>query len=99
MTTEDFFNAYKAVVLNRLQATPDAPLAQQLFDLLNSQGPSALRRLAQQILNELPAVPLGHCTYKIGDQIFCLNGVTRAECEGIFKGTFQQGPCPIERQY
>jgi hypothetical protein len=101
MTLLELFNAFVALMESRMQG-PHSPESRTHLDALEQTGPSALSANAQPLLNEVPAPPgepIGSCTYQVGNDTFCLNGMTHAECNGLGGSWLENGSCPASARW
>lgn len=99
LTLGEFFEKYVRVLEMRLAANPAPDLSDKLQQVKDG-GTANLRQFANPFLQTFPpfAVPVGSCTYLVGNQLFCLNNVTRAEC-ALLAGTWSPGTCAVELIY
>jgi len=107
MTHDEFFASYVKLIEKRHSAAlATAPNAQQLTVMLaklKAGGTARLRDVAYDYLFVFPPVPLaaptGCCTYLIGNEVFCIDHVTKAECDEMPAGVWTPGACAVERIY
>jgi hypothetical protein len=107
MTLDEFFASYVNLIQKRHDAAlAAAPHAQQLTILLaklKAGGTAQLPNLAYNYLFVFPpassGAPLGSCTYFIANKPFCLDNVTRDECDNMPGGVWSPNACPFQIVY